>query len=128
MAPVRFYTENKRNYCSCIFDRAVKYETLTKGIFHAAKDLFDFVELGFPEKVKEFIETHTEFNVGNAFSTFRDINTTASHWRVDLAGNFSIVAAIQNNSVEAMLLWGYENVTENDLVPVIGANPSSVAN
>ena len=70
--------------------------------------------------MKNFIETHIKFGDGYAFSTFRDINATASHWRVDLAGNFSVVAAIQNNCAEAMRLWGYENVMQNDLT--LGTN------
>ena len=63
----------------CMFDRAIKYKTLTKDIFQAAKDLFDFIGLGFQEKVKAFSETYIKFSDDYAFSTFRDINATASY-------------------------------------------------
>ena len=85
-------------------------------ILHETKGVFNFLGLDFHEKVQEFLDTHTKTSDGSAFSTFRDINATADHWRVDLADNFSVVALIQNNCAEAMSLWGYGNVTEKDLI------------
>ena len=86
------------------------------------RDILDFYGLSFDDKVKEYLDTHTERSDVKLFSTFRNSKKIPFHWIKKLT--FDEVEDIQNNCKEAMDLYGYkmaESASElsNDFVPFI---------
>lgn len=75
-------------------------------------DLFDFFQLSVHSRVKEYLDSHTTTNVGDAGSTFRNSKSAPFHWRQDL--NYSEVLAIEQHCTVAMNMWGYVKVHDEN--------------
>lgn len=69
------------------------------------------------QKVQTFLEHHTQESSAQSFlqrefSTYRDMETTAFRWTHELS--FDRVAEIQDDCNEAIKLWGYKGVMDED--------------
>ena len=96
--------------------RPVKYETLTADVFNMTKRILKFLGLNYHSDIKKYLLSHTKYNAGSAFSTVRDTQAAASHWLQEWADGYKVIDSIQKSCVAAMNLWGYQNVTESDLM------------
>ena len=110
------YPDNAEVFVSSSNCRTVTYETLTADVFNMTQRIFKFIGLKYHAQVQKFLQYHTKSNAGSAYSTYRDTKASANHWLKDWANEFDVFKTIQNSCAEAMALWGYENVTENDLM------------
>lgn len=104
--------------------KVIRYEDLSLNPYNTTDDILKFYGLPFHRRVKEFLDSHTRKNIGNLMSTFRDSKRTAFRWMHKLS--FSDIQRIQTNCAEAMSLWGYgfvddeqslKNDTFNTLIP-----------
>ena len=92
------------------------YEALADDVFNMTKTIFKFLGLSYHPDVQRFVESHTKSHVGNAYSTFRDTKAAKNHWLQDWANAFDGIGMMQNSCAEAIKLWGYENITQTDLL------------
>lgn len=97
--------------------KVVRYEDFTLGVNQQAPDLFHFLEMPLHQKVQTFLESHQQESwihriIYDECRTHRDMNATALRWTHELS--FAQVFEIQNACQDAIKLWGYKEVKEED--------------
>ncbi|GAB0096020.1 uncharacterized protein DMENIID0001_114690 [Sergentomyia squamirostris] len=65
--------------------RVVRYEDLSLNPYEMTKEILQFYGLSMHPKVITFLETHTKFQKGNEFTTYRNSKLTPFHWMKDLS-------------------------------------------
>jgi len=89
-----------------------RYEDFSMDPYNNSVSLFKFFGYTMHTRVKEFLDTHTKVNKGGVSSTFRDSKTAPFKWRERLTKEE--VFTIQESCKEAMDLWGYRLLGEED--------------
>ena len=89
-----------------------RYEDFSMDPYNNTENVFKFFGFTVHKRVTKFLDSHTKTNIGGVSSTFRDSKTAPFKWREKL--NMSEVLEIQSKCTEAMELWGYKAVTENE--------------
>lgn len=90
----------------------LRYEDLSLNPFDITQKIFKFYGLPFHENVKQFLAT--QVNKEGKISTFQDSEVAPFRWAREMS--ISEVQSIQSECGEAMSLWGYEHVTEEDIL------------
>ncbi|OCT88233.1 carbohydrate sulfotransferase 1 [Xenopus laevis] len=90
----------------------VRYEDLARDPIRKAKEMYEFVGLGWKDNVQKWIEQNTNGNgvpLGNfKFTTSRNAAETAENWRLHLC--LDVVLALQNMCNVTLSLLGYQAV------------------
>lgn len=92
----------------------LRYEDLSMDLFNITEKILKFYELPFHDDVKKFLASHTRANKKGAISIFQDSEMAPFRWIREM--RISEVQSIQSECGEAMSLWGYEHVTEEDIL------------
>ncbi|XP_046610526.1 carbohydrate sulfotransferase 4-like [Neodiprion virginianus] len=85
--------------------RVLRYEDLSLEPHKEVKKLVEFYGLDFHPNIKKYIDTHTKYDFGDPYTTFRDSKIAPFHWRTEL--EFEEVEEIQRNCFVPMKHWGY---------------------
>lgn len=102
--------------------KAIRYEDLSLNPYKGAEKILNYFGLPFGATVEQFLNSHTRTDSGTASSTFRNSKKAPFHWMRDLS--FHDIDQIQQNCTEAMSLWGYKKVdNENALKGNTTFNP-----
>lgn len=101
--------------------KVVRYEELSLQPFKLTEEILKFYGLPFDQMVVKYLESHTKQNIGNIYSTFRDSSSTPFRWMYNLT--YKEIDEIQSNCSNAMELWGYKKMEEEDVNCVEEFNP-----
>ncbi|KAJ8734161.1 hypothetical protein PYW07_014712 [Mythimna separata] len=83
----------------------LRYEELALKPNITTYRILKFLRLSATQSIDEFLQSHTNVEVGDAYSTFRVSQKVPFKWKYAL--DFNHVDEIQIACKEAMLLWGY---------------------
>ena len=86
----------------------LKYEDFAESPVKVAEDLYRFVGLPFPAKVRDWLveNTQTEHSNMGVFDTHKNSRTTAKHWMADLSE--LEIHQVENECMDVMERLGYE--------------------
>lgn len=99
----------------------LRYEDLSLDPFNVTEKVLRFYGLPFHENVNTFLTSHTQTNIGDGLSVYRNSKKTPFQWVKHM--HFSEVQSIQSECSEAMSMFGYKQLTEEDLKSGIDFNP-----
>ena len=108
---------------NCGLHRVVRYEDLVKDYFTWTKKIFGFLGYVYTNETQKFLESHTAKSEADPYSTYRNSKSELTRWMRDMASNYSVIKNIQDSCQEAMRLWGYESVSEEDIMRLKQLSP-----
>lgn len=90
----------------------VRYEDVAFHPLQMARNIYKFLGMAVPEKVKEWLAKNTQIHKGNLLSTTRVSNQTATAWRYEASLDF--VLYIQEHCQSILNALGYNTITEEN--------------
>ncbi|XP_023348675.1 carbohydrate sulfotransferase 5 isoform X2 [Eurytemora carolleeae] len=92
--------------------RMVRYEDFSMDPYNNTVNVFRYFRFSMHKRVEQFLNSHTTTNIGGVSSTFRDSKTAPFMWKERLTREE--VYNIQDSCSQAMNLWGYNLLTDED--------------